>query len=106
MHTRGAARAAFLIEQAAKAYQASKSDLICHNYETGALEYLRGRHLLPELNVVCGRPVPVQLVRALYCCPELPGAGVSVPCKHIKYKAPSFPNIGGCQHMLPSQEYA
>ena len=28
--------------------------------------------------------MPVQLVRALYRCPELPGPGVSIPCKHFE----------------------
>ena len=42
--------------------------------------YLCGRHLLPELNVVCGGPVPVQLVCAFHRCPKLPSAGVSISC--------------------------
>ena len=79
--------------------------------------HLRGRHLLPELQVVCGRPVPVQLVRALHSCPEVPGARVRIPCQqcqsthqhkglnaHCLQKPLPRPRHSLSMHWLPSPE--
>ena len=69
--------------------------------------HLRGRHLLPELQVVRGRPVPVQLVCALHSCPEVPGAGVRIPWQQCQSTHQRRPHIAHClQKPLPRPRHA